>query len=67
VKLPWTVNILFKKKKKGRRIIGLFSGDYQWEVGGHKERVNEDKYSGCILCSYMKTEEGNLLKLFWGE
>jgi hypothetical protein len=39
-------------------------GRYQWEVGGHKERVNEGEYGGCILYSYMKIEEWNLLKLF---
>jgi hypothetical protein len=33
-------------------------------VGGYKERGNEDKYGGCILHPYMKTEESNLLKLF---
>jgi hypothetical protein len=41
-----------------------FSWDgYQWEVGGHKERGNEDVYGGCILYPSMKIEDWNLLKL----
>jgi hypothetical protein len=30
----------------------------------HKKRVKEGEYGGYILNSYMKTEQGNLLKLF---
>jgi hypothetical protein len=37
--------------------MGLFGGGYQWESSGHKERVNEDEYGGCVLYLYMKTEE----------
>jgi hypothetical protein len=33
-------------------------GRYPWEGGdGHKERVNEGEYGGCILYPYMKTKE----------
>jgi hypothetical protein len=35
--------------------IGLVQG---WVARGrHKERVNEGKYSGCILYSYVKIEQ----------
>jgi hypothetical protein len=50
---------LFKNEGQEGK-TGLFWGWYQWEVGGHKERVNEGEYDGCILYSYMKTEEWNL-------
>jgi hypothetical protein len=30
---------------------------YQCEESGHKERVKEAKYGGCILYLYMKIEE----------
>jgi hypothetical protein len=33
-----------------------FEGEYQWEGRGHKERVKEGKYGGCILYSCMKIE-----------
>jgi hypothetical protein len=43
---------------KGRRVKQVFSGGgYQEEWGGHKERVNEGEYSGCILYLYMIIEE----------
>jgi hypothetical protein len=54
--------IFYTKKNEGEEgKIGLF-----WECvpvgdGGHKERVNEGEYSRCILYSYMKIEEWNLL------
>jgi hypothetical protein len=55
VKCPWTMNRHLKiKKTKGRD---------QREVGGHKERVREGKYDGCISYSFMKIEKRNLLKL----
>jgi hypothetical protein len=28
--------------------------------GGHEERVKEGECGGCILCSRMNTEQGNL-------
>jgi hypothetical protein len=35
-----------------------FRAGYQWQGGGgHKQRVDECEYSGCILYSYMKIEE----------
>jgi hypothetical protein len=53
------------KKLKGRRKkIGLFQGWVPMEGGGHKERGNEGEYVGCILYSYKKIEERNLLELF---
>jgi hypothetical protein len=43
---------------KDRRVKQVCSGaEYQWEVGRHKERVNEGEYGGCVLDSYMKIEE----------
>jgi hypothetical protein len=37
---------------KGRREKQIFSGaGYQWEGGGHKERVNEGEYGRCIFIS----------------
>jgi hypothetical protein len=40
-----------------RRVKWVFSrGGCQWDRGGHKERVNEGEYGGCILYSYMKIE-----------
>jgi hypothetical protein len=49
-----------------RREKEVFSGcGYQWkEGGGHKDRWNEGEYGGCILYTYMKIEQRNLLKLF---
>jgi hypothetical protein len=33
-------------------------GQEGWvQVGGHRERVNESEYGGCILYSQMKIEE----------
>jgi hypothetical protein len=32
--------------------------------GGHKERVKDSEYGGCILYACMKIEQQNLLKLF---
>jgi hypothetical protein len=50
---------------KGKKVKHLFSrGGDQWEVGGHKEKVNECEYGECVLYSYMRIEEWNLLKLF---
>jgi hypothetical protein len=52
----------FLKNEGQEGKTGLFC---LWEsvVGsGHKERLNESEYGGCIL--YVKTEELNLLKLF---
>jgi hypothetical protein len=28
---------------------GLFGNGYQWDQGGHKERVNESEFDGCIF------------------
>jgi hypothetical protein len=43
---------------KDRRVKHIFSGcGYQWKRRGHKEKVNEGEYVGCILYLYMKTEE----------
>jgi hypothetical protein len=43
---------------RGRRVKQVFSGvGYQWEVGGHMERVSESEYGGSIWYSYMKIEE----------
>jgi hypothetical protein len=42
---------------KNRKVRQVISRDgYQWEWGGHKEKVKEFKYVGCILYSYMKIE-----------
>jgi hypothetical protein len=50
---------------KERRIKEVFPrGGYQWERCGYKERMNEGEYGKCILYSYMKIKELNLLKLF---
>jgi hypothetical protein len=40
---------------KDRRVF--CRAEYQWEVGGHKERGSEGEYGGCILYPYMKVEE----------
>jgi hypothetical protein len=50
--------------KDSRIKQGLLWGIYQCVEGGHKERVNEGEYGGCILYSYIKIKECNLLKLF---
>jgi hypothetical protein len=42
---------------KVRRCKQVFSKDGTSDGGRHKERVNENEYGGCIMCSYMKTEE----------
>jgi hypothetical protein len=35
---------------KDRKVKEVFSGgEFQWLDGGHKERMNEEKYGGCIL------------------
>jgi hypothetical protein len=37
-------------KMKDRRAKRVFSGDgFQWEEVGHKERVKEGQYGGCVL------------------
>jgi hypothetical protein len=47
----------FFKKMKVRKVSRSFSGLSIYGQGGHKERVNEGEYSGCILYPYMKIEE----------
>jgi hypothetical protein len=54
---------IFKNEgQKGK--IAFFWGWVPVGRGGNKERVIEDEYGGCILYSYTKLEEWNLLKLF---
>jgi hypothetical protein len=50
-----------KENEEQEDEIGLFCRWVPVEGGGHKERVNEGEYSRCILYSYMKIEEWNLL------
>jgi hypothetical protein len=42
---------------KDRRIKHHFSRWLSVRRSGHKERMNECEYGGCILYSYMKKEE----------
>jgi hypothetical protein len=43
---------------KNRKVKQVLSrSEYQWEEGGHKERVKDGKYSGGILYSCMKMEQ----------
>jgi hypothetical protein len=56
-------------KCKGRNPLGLSIWSlkiHEGQVGDgrHKEKMNEGEYGGCILYSYLKIEELNLLKLF---
>jgi hypothetical protein len=37
------------KDWRGKQVFSR--GGYQWEWRGHKERVNEGEYGGCILYS----------------
>jgi hypothetical protein len=43
--------------------VTLVGGGYQGEGGRYTERVKEGEYGGTIVYSYMKMEQGNLLKL----
>jgi hypothetical protein len=50
---------------KDRKVKQVLSGGgYQWGRGGGMKRVKEGEYGGCVLYSYMKIEQRNLLKLF---
>jgi hypothetical protein len=40
---------------KDKKVEQVFSW-YQWEGGGHKEKVKDGKYGGCILYLCMKIE-----------
>jgi hypothetical protein len=38
--------------KRDRKVKQVLSkGRYQWKRGGHKKRVKEDEYGGCIIYS----------------
>jgi hypothetical protein len=41
--------------RKGKQALSM--GGYQWEGGGYKKRVKEDKYGEYILYSCMKIEQ----------
>jgi hypothetical protein len=42
---------------KDGKVKQVFSRNgYQWEEGGHKKRMNEREFAGCILYSYWKIE-----------
>jgi hypothetical protein len=43
---------------KGRKVKQVLSrGWYQWERGGHEERVKKGKYGGNTMYSCMKMEK----------
>jgi hypothetical protein len=44
------------KNRKVKQVLSV--GWFQWEGGGHKERVTEDEYSENIMYSCMKMENG---------
>jgi hypothetical protein len=52
-----------KKNEEQEVKTGPFGGG-MLVGGGHMERVKEGDCSGCILYSYMKIKQCNLLKLF---
>jgi hypothetical protein len=53
----WTKNVHLKKRRAGGKKEVFSGGEYQGEVGGHKERGNEDEYGGYVLYPYIKIEE----------